>query len=94
MVSWSINLMNEFEFETDSKSAEFCEKIVATMMALFRIDRAEAIGRINRDWRGLKIAGPNEVIFHEDETFWANTIYYGKDSEWWLNPANLKPRPF
>jgi hypothetical protein len=86
--------MSSFEFETDEQSSAFCEQIAEEMVELFRISREEAIGRINRDWRGLKLIGPDDVIYHEDETYWANTIYYGKGSNWWLNPPDLKPRPY
>jgi hypothetical protein len=86
--------MNTFVFETDGQSAAFCEAIARLMVELFGITHEEAIGRINRDWCGLKIVGPDDVIYHEDETYWAKTIYYGKGSNWWLNPANLKPRPY
>ena len=82
-----------FIFHTDDRSATFCEEIARQMVDLFGITHEEAIGRINRDWAGLNIVGP-DVIYHEDETYWAKTIYYGKDSHWWLNPANLKPRPY
>jgi hypothetical protein len=86
--------MNTFIFETDDQSTAFCEEIARQMVELFGITHEEAIGRINRDWRGLKIVGPDDVIYHEDEIYWAKTIYYGKGSNWWLNPANLKPRPY
>jgi hypothetical protein len=86
--------MNSFEFETDSQSAAFCHEIARQMVELFGIPLEEAIGRINRDWKGLKIVGPDDVVYHEDEAYWAKTIYFGKGSNWWLNPPNLKPRPY
>jgi len=87
-------MKERFEFTTDPESAEFCEAIVNRMVALFGISTGEAIGRINRDWHGLDIAAPNDVIYHEDEEYWAKTIYYGKGSNWWLSPPNLKPRAY
>jgi hypothetical protein len=87
-------MKEKFEFITNAKSAEFCEGIVNRMISLFGITIDEAIGRMNRDWKGLNLSDPNDVIFHEDEEYWANTIYYGKGSNWWLNPIGLKPRPY
>jgi hypothetical protein len=84
--------MTSFEFETDDQSRAFCEQIAGKMVELFGISQQEAIGRINRDWRGLKVIGC-DIINHEDEAYWANTIYYGKGSNWWLNSPNLKSRP-
>ena len=72
--------MNTFIFETDGQSAEFCEEIAWQMVGLFGITNEEAIGRINRDWCGLKFVGSDDVIYHEDEIYWAKTIYYGKGS--------------
>jgi hypothetical protein len=86
--------MNAFIFEMDDQSSAFCKEIAQQMVELFGITHEEAIGRINRDWGGLKIVGNVDVIYHEDETYWAKTIYYGKDSNWWLNPVSLKPRPY
>jgi hypothetical protein len=87
-------MSQQFEFETDKQSEEFCSLIIRRMVSLFGITPDEARGRINRDWRGLKIIGPNDVIYHEDDEYWAKTIYFGKGSNWWLNPSNLKPRAY
>jgi hypothetical protein len=67
-------MKEKLDFETDRQSAEFCELIASRMTALFGISSEEAIGRINRDWRGQKIVG-NDIIYHEDEDYWAKTIY-------------------
>ena len=87
-------MKENFEFTTDAQSAEFCETIVNRMVGLFGITVDEAIGRLNRDWKGLNLIGPTDMIYHEDEDYWAKTIYYGKGSNWWLNPPNLKPRSY
>lgn len=87
-------MKDKFEFETDIQSLQFCEAIVAQMVVLFGITTNEAIARINRDWHGLKFVGSEDMIYHEDEDYWAKTIYYGKGSNWWLSPPSLKPRPY
>jgi hypothetical protein len=86
--------MIAFDFKTDSESQVFCESIVNKMVEMFNINIEEAVGRVNRAWRGQELIGPDRMIYHEDEEYWANTIYYGKDSYWWLNPPDLKPLPF
>jgi hypothetical protein len=86
--------MNEFDFQADVETLPLIYLIVETMMERFSIRRDEAIGRMNRLWRGQEIIGAEDLIFHEDEEYWANTIYYGKDSMWWQNPPKLQPLPY
>jgi hypothetical protein len=86
--------MSEFEFVTDAKSEAFCGEIVATMMELFGLSRAEAIGRINRDFTPVDFFGEEHIYYHETPDYWAQTIYYGRDSKWWLNPEGLRPLPY
>lgn len=86
--------MNNFSFKTDEQSFEFCKSIIQEMVMLFGIDKDEAIGRMNRLWTGLEFLGDEDLIYHEDEEYWANTIYYGKGSFWWKEPDDLKPLPY
>ncbi len=86
--------MSRFTFQTDEESEAYCEEIFLEMARLFGISKSEAIGRINRDWDSLVLVGQDDVIYHEDPEYWAKTIYYGKDSFWWLNKGSLKPRPY
>lgn len=86
--------MSRFSFKTDQESYKYCEEILKKMVALFSIEESEALGRMNRSWEGQDLRGDDEVIYHEDEEYWANTIYYGKGSYWWMNPPDLKPLPY
>jgi hypothetical protein len=86
--------MSEFTFKTDEKSYAFMQSIVAEMMQQFSISRNEAVGRLNSAWTRMEIKGPDHVIYHEYQKFWANNMYYGTDSFWWLNPPDLKPLPY
>lgn len=86
--------MDQFEFETDDESLGFCNTIILEMVKLFAIGESEAVGRVNRFWKGQKIVGEDDLVYHEEENYWANTIYYGKDSYWWTNPPDLKPLPY
>ncbi len=75
---FSLNLL-------DPEAQEFCEKIVSEMVSLFSITQEEAVSRVNLQWKHLRaIGGKEELIYHEDEKFWAQEIYYGPDSYWWL----------
>ncbi len=85
--------MTKFDFQTDSEGKAFCESIVQEMLRKFGISKDEAVGRMNAAWRGLTI-DKDDITFHEDEEYWANTLYYGKDSQWWTNPPGLKPLPY
>ena len=86
--------MNRFNFRTDTKSERYCDEIIRKMMNIFSISENEAVGRMNMLWDGLEIVGEDDLIYHEDVEYWVNTIYYGKDSNWWMNPPNLKPIPY
>jgi hypothetical protein len=82
-----------FNFETDDESQKFCNAIAEKMSSLFGISIDEAVGRVNREWEGNSIIG-DDIIYHETEEYWANNIFYGKDSDWWLSRKNLKPRSY
>lgn len=86
--------MTGFEFKTDDQSEKFCCDVIEEMVVLFSISKQEALGRMNRLWKGLEFLGSEDLIYHEDETYWAMTIYYGKGSNWWANPVDLKPLPY
>jgi hypothetical protein len=73
----SRRMKERFEFTTDVDLTAFCEAIVNRMVSLFGITFDEAVGRLNRDWKGLNITG-DDVIYHETKDYWAKTIYYGK----------------
>lgn len=76
-MKFSLNLL-------DDKAQEFCEGIVSEMISLFSISEDEAITRVNCQWSHLEgIGSDKELIYHEDEKFWAHDIYYGSDSYWW-----------
>ena len=87
-------MSTRFEFKVDAESEEFCNEIIAEMIKNFGISESEAIGRMNHLWKGQDFVGPDDIAYHETAEYWAFTIYYGKDSDWWLNPPNLKPKPY
>lgn len=69
-----------WSFTTDAKSHDFCRRIVAEMVRLFGVSEEEAVGRINRGWRGQSLLGEFDLIYHELPEYWAHVMYFGKDS--------------
>lgn len=86
--------MAELTVPASPKARKFVEEIVEQMLFLFPITREEAIGRINETWQHVSYLGDDDVIFHETAVYWAKTIYYGKESMWWLGEEGLPPRPY
>ncbi len=86
--------MIKFDFITDAETQEYCESTVRAMMKLFGITEDEAVGRINQRWSGVTMVGADDLLYHESVTYWANDIYYGHDSGWWLGPSGLRPLPY
>ncbi len=84
--------MINFKFEVDKKGYEFCCEIADKMIELFNISHEEAIDRINSQWSGqiIKNDDYNYIVFHEDEEYWANTIYYTDESYWWMEDMRDK----
>ena len=79
-----MNTDMEFPCATDDEANRFCEHIAMEMVQRFSISMVEAVTRINRQWRGQQIGGPEEIAYHEDEEFWAQDIFWGHDSSWWI----------
>ncbi|MCW1925666.1 hypothetical protein OKA05_24115 [Luteolibacter arcticus] len=84
----------KYTFTTDDQSTAFFDEISGEMIALFNISQDDAVGRINRQWKGQSFVGPDDLIYHETAVFWAKTLYYGVRVKWWLNPPGLAPRPY
>lgn len=92
---WGEANMNLFKMKTDQESQEYLLNIKSEMVNRFAISEEEAIGRINNYFENMEFIGYKLMLYHEDETYWANTIYYGKDSEWWLREGEaIEPTPY
>ncbi len=83
-------MTGKYEFHVDDEARSFCDAIVAGMMRRFSIDEPEAVGRLNRLWRGVDFVA-DDLRYHETEEFWASDVYYGHGSGWWTNPPGLTP---
>lgn len=85
-----------YHFRTDTRARQFCDEIAAEIVRRFGFSTEEAIGRINRHWaRDFDLVEDRDDIrYHEDVDYWSRAIVYGKDSEWWLDPPGLKPKPY
>ncbi len=68
----------KFEFTVeDDEAQEFCEAIVLEMIRLYGLSEPEAVARMNRHWHGQTVPGYQQVTYHEEPTFWAQTIFHG-----------------
>lgn len=70
--------------KVDKRSEEYLWRIKNEMIHLFSWGEEEAYGRINRFWKNKTFQGDELMLYHEDETYWAKMIYFGKGSHWWL----------
>jgi len=86
--------MAKFQFKADAEAKAYCERIAQEMVRLFGIPEAEAVGRINRQWKGQKLGGEGEVLYGGDPPFWAKTIYYESGCMWWREGEKLRPKPY
>jgi hypothetical protein len=86
--------MMKFSFIADQMAQEYCEDIVHEMTELFGITEDGAIGRVNDRWSGLEMIGPDQILYHDSITYWANIIYYGPGKRWWEGTDGLKPIPY
>lgn len=84
-----------------AKSQEFCAEIIETMRTQFRISHGEATRRLHALWDGRDLTHLPVILFHETPEYWANQMYFGPDSSWWIcgeertrqNLPPLKPWP-
>jgi hypothetical protein len=88
--------MNRFTIKLDSEGEEFFNEVVDKLIELFEITEEEAIGRINRYWGKTDFTGKEYLIIsHDGEEEWAKTLYYGKESHWWLRKGEkIEPIPY
>jgi len=82
-----------WDFKVTLEGDEFCNEILLFMVSEFKIQKEDAIKRINQRWCNVDFKNENDIRYHEDEEFWAYDIYYGSDSQWWNKPKNLTPLP-
>ena len=88
--------MTDIDIRATEEALEYFEQIAREMVLLFPITMDEAVGRINRFWQGRDITSEVEVdmLLHEEPDSWARTVYYGRNSSWWLGEEGLKPLPY
>lgn len=74
----------------DDRAEAFLDEICADLQSRFNISADEARTRIEQGWKHLRdaeLGGTDEILYHESPEYWANNLYYGKDSCWWLTAA-------
>ncbi|MBQ0983639.1 hypothetical protein KBZ10_03685 [Streptomyces sp. F63] len=67
---------------TNEEVVEYLEEIVEVMIEGCGVSRAEAVARINQQWRGQDLDESPELIEHELPEFWAYRICYGTVPYW------------
>lgn len=75
----------------------YLERIRDRMVDLFGITTEEASGRVASAFGSLDLLDRDteRYLGHEDPDYWAKSIYYGGDVQWWLvDEATLKPKPW
>jgi hypothetical protein len=68
---------------------EIIAGIFSELVLALDVPVAEALGRTN-DWiRRWSFDDPASytLLGHEEPAYWARDVLYGKDSRWWLIPA-------
>ena len=87
----------KFSFDADEDGKSFGLQIARAMVDIFDISMAEAVGRINREWKNVRIYGVNQVYRREPEE-WAKIIYYEVGTWWWVDKwmaeNTPKPKPY
>lgn len=88
--------MTIYTFDAGPFAKAYCDSIVAEMIELFGIDRDEAVGRLNRHWKGVSFVDQEDIdgLTAELPDYWANRIYYGPNAKWWLDETDLEPVPY
>ena len=91
----------EFPCAGDAESLAFCWQVAAEMVDLFGISLHEAVARVNRHWSqaGADGRAPRvwilglDLVYHEERDYWARSIYYGPNCNWWVPGQELIPLP-
>jgi hypothetical protein len=78
----------EFIMPTSAEVDELLAGIRDEMVALFGISESEAVARVNQQWQGMDLSSQDEIILHEDEYFWALTVYFGNAVPDWSPDAD------
>jgi hypothetical protein len=88
--------MTDIRVTGSQEARDYFEEIVREMLSLFPITRPGAVGRLNRFWAGQDFTGELAVnlLKHELPTYWAKTIYYGRNKSWWKGENRLEPDPY
>lgn len=88
-----------FKFKRSDEGKTLCLRVARDMVRLFDISRAEAIGRINREWKNSEKFLNSNLVFHVDSEEFAKNIYYEDGTWWWVkdwmaeNTPKVKPYP-
>jgi hypothetical protein len=66
----------EFEFEVlDEEAVAFRDEVLTLLVDQFGATRTDAIRWMNRQWRGMRIGGAHEILYHDEPERWAERIF-------------------
>ncbi|MEU8436621.1 hypothetical protein AB0F18_27690 [Streptomyces sp. NPDC029216] len=71
---------SEFLMATSPETLDLLRATAEEMARLCSITLAEAVARINYHWCGLDLSQKDDLILHEDDYYWALSIYF-RDQE-------------
>jgi|HubBroStandDraft_4_1064222.scaffolds.fasta_scaffold1911616_2 hypothetical protein len=85
--------MRAFAFATNPELDDYFNEVVDVMMKDFGIPEDEALGRLNKVYKGYDAIG-DTTLMHEWPKKLAYTIYYGPDQTFWKPGTVLTPLPY
>ena len=88
--------MTTYSFDVAPFGKLYIDSIVAEMTHLFGISEEEAIGRVNRHWRGVRLVEQEDIdgLTAELPDYWAKRVYYGPNAKRWLGENGLNALPY
>ncbi|MFH8343845.1 hypothetical protein [Streptomyces sp. NPDC018045] len=75
--------MSKYEMTVTQEVEDYLDEIAEEMVGLFGIPTAEAVARINYEWRDQSFEEEDDLIFHELPEHWAYVLYYSGTVPYW-----------
>ncbi|MDT0458151.1 hypothetical protein RM550_20830 [Streptomyces sp. DSM 41527] len=75
--------MSKYLMPVSRDVEDYLDEIAEEMAGLFGISTAEAVARINYEWRDQSFEEEDDLIFHELPEHWAYVLYYRGTVPYW-----------
>lgn len=82
----------KLNFQTDAKSADYVSNVVKAMSEGFNISLQSALDVVNSNWKGINFVGTEHIYYHESPEYFANDLYLGHSSYWWLDEKDRQAK--